>query len=134
MAKLSVTFADAEKAVIGVLATALGAGIVSTDYPSARLTGTVKKVQVDQEPSDISGYPILERTPVRVVIHTAPEKRSDAKSYASTVLAALSSYRGSSTVAAIVPILGRSEVSIDQATGNHMCWVLVRVDIKATQA
>jgi len=133
VSKPKVTFPDPEIVVKDVLVATEGA-IVSMDYPSAPLTGTNKKIQVSHEGSDSSDYPMVERASVRVTFHTAPNKRSDVKSYASSCLAKLANYRGSSTVAAFVPLIGRSAVSIDPDTGNHMCWVLIRVDMKATIA
>lgn len=131
MSKIKVTFPDPEVVVKDVLVATEGA-IVSMDYPSARLTGTNKKIQVTLDGTDSSDYPVVERASVRVTFHTAPEKRSDVKSYASSCLAKLANYAGSTTVAAFVPLIGRSAVSVDPATGNHMCWVLVRVDMKPT--
>lgn len=124
---------DAEREVRDVL---LGVGhpLVTSEYPSAQLTGTNVHLQVDLESSNTADYPIAERAQVRVTAHAAPGRRTAVKQLASDVLADLYSFAGNANVAGIVPISGRSAVSIDPDTKNIMCWVLVRVDLKASLA
>jgi hypothetical protein len=123
---------DAERVVIDILEDA-GHPVVKTDYPSTRLTGTDYWLQVDLEASNTADYPVTERAQVRVTAHVAPGRRTAVKLIAAEALADL--YTSvSSTVAGIVPISGRSAVSTDPATGNVMCWVLVRVDLLASLA
>ena len=128
-----VSLPDPERELVALLTTALGAGIVSTDFPSTTLTGTNRKVQVDLEGGSAADYPVTERAQVRVTCHRAPGKRTDVKADAATVLRHLVSSRRAN-VAGIFPLGGRSAVSVDPDTGNVMCWVLVRVDLKATLA
>lgn len=130
---IPVNLPDPERELVTILTAALGAGIVSTDYPSAALVGTARKVQVDLEGGDVSDYPITERAQVRIVCHRPPGKRTDVKADAATVLRHLVTSR-TANVAGIVPLGGRSGVSTDPTTGNVMCWLLVRVDLKATPA
>lgn len=124
---------DAERAVIDVLEDA-GHTTVKTDYPSSLLAGTDYWLQVDQESSNTDDYPVAERVQVRVTVHAGFKRRSAVKEHASDVLADLYSFTGSADVAGIVPLGGRSAVSTDPDTGNVMCWVLVRVDLKASLA
>jgi hypothetical protein len=124
---------DAERQVIDVLLAA-GHGTVKTDYPSERLTSTDYWLQVDQEPADSTDYPVLERAQVRITAHVAPGRRTAVKAHASDALADLCSFPGNSSVSGIFPRAGRSDVSADPDTGNLMCWVLVRVDLKASLA
>lgn len=130
---IPVNLPDPERELITILTTALGAGIVSTDYPSAALVGTARKVQVDLEAGNTDDYPITERAQVRVTCHRAPGKRTDVKADAATVLRHLVTSR-TANIAGIVPLGGRSGVSTDPTTGNVMCWLLVRVDLKASLA
>jgi hypothetical protein len=124
---------DAELEVIDILEAA-GHAIVKTDFPSERLTGTDYWLQVDQEPADSSDYPVLERATVRVVAHAAPGRRTAVKRHASDALADLTSFAGNANVSGIFPRAGRSDVSADPDTKNVMCWVLVRVDLRASLA
>jgi hypothetical protein len=131
--KPEVTLPDPEKAVIDLLVAAGRTG-VSTDFPSAKLTGTNTRVQVELEASDTSGYPVTERAQVRVVAYAAPGKRDNVKALAQLLLSDLYSYAGSASVAGVVPISGRSAVTTDPSNQNVACWVLVRVDLKASLA
>jgi hypothetical protein len=124
---------DAEREVVDILLAA-GHAIVKTDFPDEKLTGTDYWLQVDQEPADASNYPVLERAPVRVVAHAAPGRRTAVKQYAAEALADLTSFAGNANVSGIFPRAGRSDVSIDPDTRNVMCWVLVRVDLRASLA
>jgi hypothetical protein len=124
---------DAERQVVDVLLAA-GHETVKTDYPSESLTGTDYWLQVDQEPADSSAYPVLERAQVRVTAHAASGRRTAVKTYAAEALADLCSFAGNASVSGIFPRAGRSDVSIDPDTRNVMCWVLVRVDLKASLA
>lgn len=129
MPKISVDLPDAEREVIARLV-ALGR-TARESYPSVRLTGANTVVQVQLEASDTGDYPILERAQVRVVAHAAPGKRTDVKELAGDVLNDLVSWAGNANVAGIFPASGRSAVVTDADTGNEMCWVLVRVALRA---
>lgn len=133
MVKPLVDLPDAERQVIAILES-VGHSNVSTAYPSEPLTGTNVRIQVDLESSDTAGYPFTERAQVRVVAHAAENRRTAVKQLASDVLADLYSFAGNASVAGIVPVSGRSAISTDPDTGNVMCWVLVRVDLKASAA
>jgi hypothetical protein len=133
VAKPLVDLPDAERVVRDVLLAA-GHATVSTEFPSNRLTGASYWLQVDLEASDTAGYPIVERAQVRVTAHAAPGRRTAVKELASDVLADLYTFAGSADCAGIVPTSGRSAISTDPDTGNVMCWVLVRVDLKASLA
>lgn len=124
---------DAERQVIDVLLAA-GHPVVSTNFPDEPLTGTDYHLQVDLEASDTDDYPIVERAQVRVTAHAANGRRTAVKDYAQQALADLYSASGLASVAGIWPVSGRSAVSIDPDTRNVMCWVLVRVDLKASLA
>jgi hypothetical protein len=123
---------DAERKVIDALEAA-GYATVKTDYPSTSLASNEEWLQVDLENSDTSAYPVAERAQVRVTAHLAYGRRTAVKELAGNVLADLYTY-ADADVAGIVPISGRSAVSIDPDTRNVMCWVLVRVDLKASLA
>ena len=133
MAKPLVDLPDAEEVVRDVLLAA-GHTDVRGEFPSNRLSGTSYVLQVDQEPGDARRYPIVERVPVRVTVHVAPGRRTAAKELASDVLADLYTFAGDADCAGIVPRSGRSAISTDPSTRNVMCWVLVRVDLKASLA
>jgi hypothetical protein len=123
---------DAE-AVVRTALLAAGHPTVTTNYPSASLTGTDYVLQVDLEASNSDDYPITERAQVRVVAHVAEGRRTAAKQHAAEALADLYVY-SSASVAGIVPLVGRSTPSTDPTTKNVMCWVLVRVDLLASNA
>jgi hypothetical protein len=123
---------DAERVVIAALEAA-GHGVVTTNYPDEPLTGTDYVLQVDLEASNSDDYPVTERAQVRVVAHVAENRRTAAKTHAAEALADLYVY-SSASVAGIVPLAGRSTPSIDPTTKNVMCWVLVRVDLLASNA
>jgi hypothetical protein len=129
--KPSVTLPDPERVVVDLLVAAGYSG-VSTDFPSVPLSGSTTKVQVDLEASSTDDYPVTERAQVRVVAHAAPGKRSSVKVLASALLQTLYSFPGNASIAGIVPVAGRSAVSVDPDTGNVMCWLIVRVDLIAT--
>lgn len=133
MVRPLVDLPDAERAVIGILE-AVGHATVKTDYPSETLSGAAYWLQVDQESSDASAYPVVERAQVRVTAHVAPGRRTAVKLLVSDVMADLYTFPGSSTVSAVFLRSGRSAVSTDPATGNEMCWALFRVDLKASLA
>lgn len=124
---------DAERQVMDILLAA-GHPIVSTNFPDAPLTGSNYALQVDLEASDTAAYPVAERAQVRVTAHAAEGRRTAVKDYAQQALADLYSSSGIAAVAGIVPVSGRSAVSTDPDTHNEMCWVLVRVDLKASLA
>jgi hypothetical protein len=124
---------DAERVVIDILL-AEGHATVRPQYPSTTLTGTNTVLQVQLESSDTAGYPFVERAQVRVTAHAAPGRRDAVKELAGDALADLYVYPGDADVAGIVPRGGRSAVSTDPSTRNEMCWVLVRVDLKASLA
>jgi hypothetical protein len=133
--KPTVTLTDPEKVVIDLLiAAGQPAGTVKTEFPSNTLTGTNTRVQVELESSNVVRYPIQERAQVRVVAYAAPGKRDAVKTLAATLLADLYAFPGSASVAGIVPLSGRSAVTVDPTTRNLMCWVLVRVDLTASVA
>jgi hypothetical protein len=123
---------DAERVVIDALEAA-GHEVVTTNYPAETLAGTDYVLQVDLEASNIDDFPVVERAQVRVVAHVGPNRRGAAKQHAAEALADLYVY-SSSAVAGIVPLTGRSTPSTDPATKNVMCWVLVRVDLLASNA
>lgn len=124
---------DAERQVIDVLLAA-GHTVVSTNFPDLPLTGSNYALQVDLEASNTDAYPVSERAQVRVVVHAAHGRRTAVKDVAQEVLADLYSWSGNASVAGIVPVSGRSAVSTDPDTRNVMCWVIVRVDLKASLA
>jgi hypothetical protein len=124
---------DAERQLMTVLL-GLGYASVSTDYPSTRLGSSATHIQVDLESSDTDDYPIVERAQVRVVVHAAEGRRGAVKAIAGEVLGDLYSFTGNADVAGIVPLAGRSAISSDPTTRNVMCWVLVRVDLLASNA
>ena len=131
--KPTVTLPDAEKLVIDLLlAAGQPAGTVKTEFPSNTLAGSNTRVQVELESSNTSRYPIMEKAQVRVVAYCAPGKRDAVKTLAATLLASLYTFPGNGSVAGIVPLSGRSAVTVDPTTRNVMCWVLVRVDLLAT--
>lgn len=132
--KPTVSLPDPERAVIDVLASGRPAGSVGSDYPSTTLAASDFRVQVDLEGGDVRAYPVTERARVRVTIHAAPGRRTFAKQLAAAMLADLYSFPGSADMAGIVPLSGRSGISVDPTTRNVMCWVLVRVDLKASLA
>lgn len=128
---IGVVLPDPERALIDILAAALGAGIASSDYPSATLATGSRRVQVELEGGDVDDYPVTERARVRIVCHRPPGKNTDVKADADTVRRHLVTSR-TANVAGIVPLGGRSGVSTDPTTGNVMCWFLVRVDLLAS--
>jgi hypothetical protein len=131
--KPAVSLPDAERAVIDILTSAGQTG-VSTDFPDVKLISPATKVQVDLENSGVGDYPVAERAQVRVTCHAAPGRRTSVKQLAGEVLMDLYTYGGDAAVAGIVPLGGRSAVTVDPDTQNVMCWVLVRVDLKASLA
>jgi hypothetical protein len=124
---------DAERQLMTVLLN-LGYASVSTDYPSARLGSTATHIQVDLEASNTDDFPVTERAQVRVVVHASEGRRGAVKAIAAEVLADLYSFTGNAGIAGIVPLSGRSAISSDPTTRNVMCWVLVRVDLLASNA
>jgi hypothetical protein len=124
---------DAERQLMTVLLD-LGYASVSTDYPSTRLSSTAVHIQVDLESSNTDDFPVTERAQVRVVVHAGEGRRGAVKAKAAEVLADLYSFTGNADIAGIVPLSGRSAISSDPTTRNVMCWVLVRVDLLASNA
>lgn len=124
-----VVIADPERICIDVLTAALGA-VVSTDYPDEPLAAGTRHVQVDLEGGDDSDYPVAERAQVRIVCHRPRTDRTQVKADADQCRRILATYEGSATVAGIKPRGARSAVATDNDTGNLMCWILVRVDLK----
>jgi hypothetical protein len=129
--KPTVTLPDPEKVVIDVLG---GPTVAFPEFPSARLAGSSTRIQVELEASDTVDYPVALRAQVRVVAYAGPGKRAEVKALAASLLATLYTYAGGAGVAGIVPISGPSAVSTDPATRNVACFVLVRVDLKASLA
>lgn len=135
--KPQVTFANPERAARLALTEAWTGrddfpAKIDTSFPSAPLADDVTHVQVDLENSDGADYPISERAVVRVVIHTGPNDRTLALSQCSVALTLLCSHPGNADVAGFFPRSGRSAVSVDPDTGNHMCWFRVQLNLKAT--
>ena len=128
----AVIVSDPEREVVTVLAAALGPGVAFTAYPSSKIAPGALWVQVELEGGNVADYPITERAQVRITCHAA--QRTAVKAHADTVRRHLATFPGSSTVAGIHPVTGRSGVSTDPDTGNLMCWLLVRVDLKASLA
>lgn len=131
--KPAVVLPDAERVTVSILNVA-GLDNVAVGFPDVTLASDETRVQVELEASDVGDYPVTERAQVRVTAHAAPGRRTVVKELAGECLMALYSHTGSASVAGVVPLSGRSAVSVDPDTRNVMCWVLVRVDLLASLA
>lgn len=135
------TFPDAEAAVVAYLRDAFDDHVavwvpedasVSVRAAQSSLSGDATAVQVELESGNVVDFPVTERAQVRVTCYAGAGKRSNVKALASLALGLLARMH-TADVAGVVPMIGRSDVVEDPDTGNLMCWVLVRVDLKATQ-
>jgi hypothetical protein len=131
--KPAVVFADPEHKVIDRLVACSHTG-VSTRHPSSTLAGSATRIQVEHESTPSAGYPQAARAQVRITAHAAPGKRDDVKALAAQALSDLYTFEGDADVTGIFPASLPSGVTTDPTTRNEMCWVLVRVNLKASLA
>lgn len=131
------TFGDPERLTVDYLTTQFASraetyapDTVTSDFPTAALTGDATHLQVEVEASDSDDYPATERAQVRVTAWAAPGKRTNVKSLAGLAHALLLAHPGDDSVAGTGPLLGRSNVIEDPATKNLMVWFLARVNLK----
>jgi hypothetical protein len=135
-----VTFPDPEALVIAGLDAAFAPRAetykpadISPSFPTTGLTKTplTTHVQVELDGGSAADYPVTERATVRITCHAPKGERGAVKNLAS-LTQGLVTRLGGASIAGVVPLVGRSSVIADPATGNLMVWFTVRADLKAT--